>query len=383
MAWGSVDVEEQRMRFVIAASRREKPLQQLCKEFEISRPTGYQWWKRYQADGYQGVVEKSRRPKHSPGRTSQSLEERVIEMRQQRPDWGARKLQVLLEQEGIELPVITVHRILLRHGLVRAQDRHRPAVKRFERGSANELWQMDFKGPVGWEAPVGPLSVLDDHSRYAVVLKGTWCTKAEPVREQMEQAFQECGVPEAMLMDHGTPWWNMKAVTGATWLTLWLMKQGIRLYFSGYRHPQTQGKVERFHGAIAAALKRRGYPSKEERQSWLDQFRHEYNHLRPHEALGMRTPGSVWSKSERRYEPNPPAWEYETGSEVVKVAAEGHIRIAGQRWEISRALAGEWVQLIRPDDKILVYYCRSLVRELEPLSHRSTAVNRWLESNQL
>jgi len=173
-------------------------------------------------------------------------------------------------------------------------------VKRFERAVPNQLWQMDFKSPVGWEAPVGPLSVVDDHSRYAVALEGTWSTQAEPVRERLEQTFQECGVPEAMLMDHGTPWWNMKAITGSTWLTLWLMKQGIRLYFSGYRHPQTQGKVERFHGAMAAALKRRGYPRAEGRQNWLDKFRHEYNHLRPHEALGMRTPGSVWSKSDRR-----------------------------------------------------------------------------------
>jgi transposase InsO family protein len=242
-----------------------------------------------------------------------------VELRQQRPDWRARKLQVLLQQEGIALPVITVHRILLRRGLVRAQDRHQPAVKRFERGSANKLWQMDFKSPIGWEAPAGLLSVLDDHSRYAVVLQGTWSTK---VREQLEQAFRECGVPQAMLMDHGTPWWNMKE------------------YCSGYRHSQTQGKVERFHGAIAAALKKRGYPGKEERQSWLDRFRDEYNHMRPHEALGMRTPASVWSKSNRRYDPQPAPWEYEAGSEVLKVAAEGHVRIDGLRWEISRALAG-------------------------------------------
>lgn len=377
MAWGSVDVEEQRLRFVVAVSRREKPLQQLCQEFGISRPTGYQWWRRYQAGGYRAVVEKSRRPHSSPGRTSHAVEQRVVELRQQRPDWGARKLQVLLQQEGIALPVITVHRILLRQGLVQGQDRHQPAVKRFERGAANELWQMDFKSPIGWEAPTGPLSVLDDHSRYAVVLQGTWSTKAEPVREQLEQAFLECGVPQAMLMDHGTPWWNMKAFTGSTWLTLWLMKQGIRLYFSGYRHPQTQGKVERFHGAMAAALKKRGYPGKEERQNWLDRFRDEYNHTRPHEALGMRTPASVWSKSNRRYDPQPAPWEYEAGSEVLKVAAEGHIRIDGLRWEISRALAGEWVQLIRVEQRILVYYCKSLVRELDPLNHRSTAADRW------
>jgi transposase InsO family protein len=109
---------------------------------------------------------------------------------------------------------------------------------------------MDLKGPLGWQAPVGPLSVLDDHSRYAIALVGTWSTRAEPVRERLEEAFQHCGVPEEMLMDHGTPWWNMKATAGWTWLTVWLMRQGIRLHFSGYRHPQTQGKVERFHGSM-------------------------------------------------------------------------------------------------------------------------------------
>ncbi len=378
MAWGGVDVEEQRMRFVIAASRKEKPFRHLCQEFEISRPTGYEWLRRYQAGGYEAVKEKSRRPHHSPERTRLDIEQRVIELRKQRPDWGARKIQDLLSKQGTRIPIITVHRILLRYDLVRPQDRHRPAVKRFERGQPNELWQMDFKGPVGWEAPVGPLSVLDDCSRYVVALHGTWSTRAEPVREQLEKAFQECGVPEAMLMDHGTPWWNMKAFTGATWLTLWLMKQGIRLYFSGYQHPQTQGKVERFHGAIAAALKRRGYPTREQRQDWLDGFRHEYNHVRPHEALGMQTPASVWYKSQRRYDPNPRPWEYEEGSEVVKVATEGQIWIDRRRWEISRALAGEWVQLIRMENKILVYYCRSLVRELDQLSHRSYAVDRWL-----
>lgn len=381
MAWGSVDVEEQRMRFVIAASRREKPFGKLCQEFEISRPTGYQWWQRYEAGGYQAVVEKSRRPHSSPERTRPEVEQRVVELRQERPDWGARKLQQLLKKERIELPVITIHRILLRHDLVRAQDRHRKAVKRFERGEPNQLWQMDFKSPVGWEAAVGPLSVLDDCSRYAVLLQGTWSTRAEAVRERLEEAFWECGVPEAMLMDHGTPWWNMKAFSGATWLTLWLMKQGIRLYFSGYQHPQTQGKVERFHGAMAAALKRRGYPKHEERQPWLDEFRYEYNHVRPHEALAMQTPATVWHKSKRRFQPNPPSWEYEPGSEVVKVAEEGHIRVNGQRWEISRALAGEWVQLIHLENKVLIYYGKSLVRELDPLSHRSYAGDRWLSGS--
>jgi len=371
MAWGEVDIEEQRMRFVIAANRKEKPFLRLCQEFAISRPTGYRWWQRYRAGGYRAVEEKSRRPHGSPDRTATKIEQRVVLLRQQRPDWGARKLQVLLRQQEVNLPVITIHRILLRHQLVRPQDRHRTAVQRFERSASNQLWQMDFKSPIGWEAPVGPLSLLDDHSRYVLALEGTWSTRAEPVRERLTQTFQDCGVPEEMLMDHGTPWWNMKAATGWTWLTVWLMQQGIRLHFSGYRHPQTQGKVERFHGAMAAALKRRGYPAGEQRQPWLDQFRYEYNHTRPHEALQMKTPGSVWRKSERVYQPQPPGWEYETGAELCRVADHGAVRIQGRRWEISRALAGQWVQLIRIESRILVYYCRTLVRELDLLEHPS------------
>ncbi|HJX85509.1 MAG TPA: IS481 family transposase [Candidatus Angelobacter sp.] len=372
MAWGNVDVEEQRMRFVIAVSRKEKPFNQLCAEFDISRPTGYEWWKRYQAGGHKAVVEKSRRPHHSPEHTAAKVEARIVELRRQFPDWGARKLQVVLQRQNLELPVITIHRILLRHGLVRVQDRHRQAVQRFERAAPNQLWQMDFKSPIGWGAPVGPLSLLDDHSRYVLALTGTWSTRAEPVRERLEQAFQDCGVPESMLMDHGTPWWNMKAERGWTWLTVWLMKQGIDLHFSGYRHPQTQGKVERFHGAMADALQHRGYPSFQQRQQWLDQFRQEYNHLRPHEALQMKTPGSVWRKSEQPYQAHPPAWEYGGGAELVRVASNGELRIQGRGWGISRALVGEWVQLIRIDQRILVYYCRTLVRELD-FSERSPA----------
>ena len=381
MAWGMVDVDEQRMRFVLQASQREKSLRELCEEFKISRPTGYTWLRRFEAGGIAGVEEKSRRPHHSPTRTAADIEQRVLELRQQRPDWGARKLHTLLEREGMVLPAITIHRILLRHDLVRPQDRHRAAVQRFSRGAPNQLWQMDFKGPVGWQAPVGPLSIVDDHSRYAITLHGTWSSKAEPVKERLEEAFERCGVPEAMLMDHGTPWWNMKAATGWTWLTVWIVKQGIQVHFSGYRHPQTQGKVERFHGSLEAATQRRGWPWGEDRQRWLDEFRLEYNHVRPHEALGMKTPATVWNKSERKYEPRTPAWEYERGAEVRKLAEQGQLQLAGRRWEISRALAGERVKLVRVEGRILVYYCRSLVRELDLSHQRSTSVDRWWDTN--
>jgi transposase InsO family protein len=378
MAWGTVNVDEQRMKFVVSADRREKTMRELCAEFEISRPTGYEWLRRFKAGGIKGVAEKSRRPLNSPEKTSAEIEERVVELRTQRPDWGARKLQYLLTQEKIYLPVITVHRILLRHGLVRPQDRFRTATQRFERRAPNQLWQMDFKSPVGWGASAGPLSLLDDHSRYVIDLYGTWSTKATPVKQRLIEAFESCGVPDEMLMDHGTPWWNMKSPAGWTWLSVWIMRQGIQLHFSGYRHPQTQGKVERFHGSLAAAMNRRGIPVGSERQLWLDEFRHEYNFVRPHEALGMKTPAAVWSKSSRRYVANPPVWEYETGAEVRKLSTQGQLQVAKRRWDISRALAGEWVKVVRVDGRALVYYCRSLVRELDLVTQRSTAVDRWL-----
>jgi len=372
-----MDVQEQRVRFVVAAARREKAFSALCQEFEISRPTGYLWVRRYQKAGVGGIAEMSRRPHQSPRRTLAELEQQVVRLRQRYPDWGARKLQTMLAREKVELTHSTIHRILLRRDLVREADRHPPAVQRFERGAPNQLWQMDFKSPIGWNAAVGPLTVLDDHSRYVPVLQALKGARSEWVREQLETAFASCGVPEAMLMDHGVPWWSAGAPTGATGLTIWLMKQGIRLHWSGYRHPQTQGKVERFHGSLERAWQKRGGAG-EDPQAWLDAYRWEHNHVRPHEALGMRTPASVWRRSERRYDPQPPPWDYPAGAKVLKLDGRGKMDAYGIRWAISRALRGERVQLERIGDRVLVYYCRTLIRELDLQNRHSLAVERYL-----
>ena len=296
MTWRTMEIGEQRVRFVVAASRGELSLTALCRELDISRPTGYQWLGRYRAEGLAGIGERSRRPQSSPTRIAAQIEQRVVELRRERPDWGARKLAVLLGREGLAVPPATVHRVLLRQGLVRVDDRRSPATGRFQREHPNQLWQMDFKSPKGWDQPVGPLSVLDDASRYAIALDHTGTTRGEAVRERLESAFSRCGLPDAMLMDHGCPWWNQQAARGWTQLSVWLSRQGIRLYFSGVRHPQTQGKVERFHGALEMARRRRGLPEAALHQRWLDDFRHEYNHLRPHEALACRPPPACGSR---------------------------------------------------------------------------------------
>lgn len=365
MSWRTEKVEDQRVRFVVAVSRAEKDFKSLCAEFDISRPTGYRWWKRYQVAGIGGMEDRSRRPLRSPGRTAGGVEQQVVTMRKHRPDWGARKMQVLLHGQGVELPMGTIHRILVREDLVREQDGKRPAVKRFERADPNTLWQMDFKGPKGWHQPLGPLSVLDDCSRYVLALRATGSTSEAAVREVLQQVFQECGVPQQMLMDHGCPWWNDQGIRGWTRLAVWLMKQDIRLYFSGYNHPQTQGKVEHFHRSLTAALLRRGTPAEERRQSWLDEFRYEHNHLRPHQALGMRTPDQVWQKSTRPFQENPAPWSYPQGYETVQIESSGQVKIEGRRHWISGPLAGEQVGLLQVSGRVLVYYRKTLIRELD------------------
>jgi len=381
MAWKMMDVKDQRVRFVVLASRAERPFSALCAEFGISRPTGYLWLGRYRQRGVAGLCELSRRPQLSPQQTEPQREAAVVAARMSFPDWGARKLAVLLARRGIHLPVTTIHRILLRRGLVGEADRQRPAAERFERAAPNQLWQMDFKGPLCKGEALGPLSVLDDHSRYLVALEQLDSIRGELVRERLQQAFIGCGVPEAMLMDHGTPWWGRQAPQGLTRLALWLIRQGVELHFSRVRHPQTQGKVERFHGELQRAAERRGLPVEPvARQSWLNEYRWEHNHFRPHQALGMATPASRWQPSTRRYDPRPAEWQYPEGAHVLKVDAEGKIKLGGHHWTISLALAGERVQLEQIHERVLVFYCRTLIRELDLSRQRSTIVDRCLDA---
>lgn len=382
MPWGAMEVREQRVKFVVLALAAERSLSSLCREFGISRPTGRKWLRRYQAGGVEAIAERSRRPFHNRRQTEPELEQRVIRVRGRYPDWGARKLQTLLSREGIEIPASTIHRILLRHGLVRDEDRHCPAPQRFERARANELWQMDFKGPKAWPQSKGPLSILDDHSRYLIALEMLSSMRAGPVRDRLVEAFQECGLPEEMLMDHGTPWWSWAGPQAATTsLALWLMKQGIGLKWSRVRHPQTQGKVERFHGSLQRAYQLRG-PGAEPPQPWLDSYRMEHNHLRPHEALGMQTPASCWHPSPRRYDPNQPTWEYPEGAWILKVDCQGKVEIAGTKWRIGRAFAAEHVRILEVGSRLQVYYCNTLVRELSRSRGSSTLIGRWIPAAQ-
>ena len=369
-------MSEQRLKFAIRADSGAEKMKALCEEFGISRPTGYQWLKRFrECDRLQDLEEISRRPHFSPRQTARAVEDKVVFYRKMYPDWGAAKLVTLLQREQIEVTRITVHRILLRNGLVREQDRHRPAIRRFERAAPNELWQMDFKGMPEAHKGCLPLVILDDHSRYLVGLFATGGTKGEPVQGCLSTVFQRDGLPEAMLMDHGTPWWNMQSQSGWTWLTVWLMKQGIRLYLSGYRHPQTQGKIERCNGSLESAMRKRPKPAAQPWQVWLDAYREEHNHVRPHEALQMDVPARHWAPSTRCFQQTPKNWDYAEPALVRKVRENGGVSLRGQTYFVSRAFIGENVQLQFLENSVLVWFCRTLVREFDLQTRTSQPID--------
>jgi transposase InsO family protein len=272
--------------------------------------------------------------------------------------------------------VVTVNRILKRRGLLVPQECHRAATQRFEREAPNQLWQMDFKGP--WEVAEGhcyPLSILDDYSRYLVDLGALTGTGAEGVAGQLVRTFERHGVPEAMLMDHGTPWWSTTNGHGLTWLSVRLIQQGIRLHFSGIRHPQTQGKVERFHRSLKHQINRWGKPSTLAASAQaLEAFREEYNQVRPHEALGMEVPAQRYHDSPRAYQAHPPEWVYEEGKMVKQLNTQGCLDYEQRRYFVCEALAQERVCVDRIEGKLLVRYRRTYIREIDILSGRTTAV---------
>jgi transposase InsO family protein len=367
MPWKAMKVEEQRLQFVVRAAARKESMVALCRDFGISRPTGYLWRRRYrEAGSVTAVQELSRRPHHSPTRTEPWKEQRVIALREE-TGWGAKKLHVVLrDEQRVVIPVRTIHRILERRGRVE-EDVHAPAPGRFERSAPNELWQMDSKGKYPLpHAECHPLSMVDDHSRYAVGLYALPELTTERAWPCLVETFRRYGVPQAMLMDRGTLWWTEHNGWGLTRLSVRLIEQGIRLAYGRICHPQTQGKVERFHRTLGGELRHRGLPARwAEWAPLLAAVRREYNERRPHEALGMRRPAEVYQPSPRPYQEQPPQWEYPTGSEVKRLNGQGLLEDGGRRWFVCEALASQRVRIERLGAKVLVSYRHMYIREID------------------
>ena len=375
MAWKTESVMDQRVELVVRAKGGEERMAELCREYGISRPTGYLWLNRYQEVGsVSGLRERSRRPEHSPQRTSREIESAVLAVRD-RTGWGGPKIAKVLARQGIAVAPATAQRIVKRSGRVEPPKTEKTTI-RFEKAECNELAQMDFKGE--YTLPLGkcyPLSFIDDCSRYCHGLWPLPGTGADGVKQTLEGYFREHGVPLSILMDHGTPWYSSMNQHGLTWLAVWLLKQGVVLRYSGVGHPQTQGKVEWFHRTLKARTRHRGAPvTMGEWIRWAEEFLQEYNHERPHESLGMKTPGEVYQAVNLRpYQEQPREWEY-TGGTLKRLNSQGMLYYQQQTYFVSEALAAERIRIDELEGKLLVTFRHMTVREIELSTGQSTAV---------
>jgi len=367
MPWRETDVLSERVEFVTLARESEESFSALCRSFGVSRTTGYRWLGRYvQQDTFTALVDRSRAPKHNPGKTEAAVEARVVALRQEY-GWGAKKLQVLLEREEVRMGLTTLNRILKRNGLLRREDAHRPAPHRFERAAPNELWQMDFKGRFHvQEGPCYPLSVLDDHSRFLLGLHPLQSIEDHATYEALVSTFREYGVPQAMLMDHGIPWWNTNSPDGLSWFAVQLMNQGITLYFSGFRHPQTQGKVEAFHRTLGRAHDHFGFPlTLAQAGEFYATLRFTYKQVRPHEGIGMQVPAERYRSSPSPYNPTPPPYHYPQELQIGRLNSQGSLTYCGRRYFVAKSLADQRVGFREIDSKLLVCYRHMYVREID------------------
>jgi len=381
MPWLETDVRDQRIQFVLTV-RRGTGISEACRAFGISRPTGYKWLRREAtARSVAVLVDQSRRPHHSPRETPAAVVRRLGELRAHF-GWGGAKLAPLLAAEGHVLTPRTIDRWIQREGWTRPDSAPAPALHRFTHAAPNDLWQMDAKGayPLADQQRCHTLSVLDDHSRFVVGLTPLLRLQTGAVRAALIRSFERYGVPTAMLMDHGAPWWSTQGPAGLTRLVVFLLKQGVRVVFSAVRHPQTQGKVERFHRTLAERLRWVGVPTTlagfTRTLAW---FREEYNELRPHAALGLTPPATHFTPSPRPYRRTPPAWSYPEGLDIRRVQRTGAIRIGGEAYFISEALAGEDVACVPLASRILVIYRHMYVRELHPRQRQSVPLMQPVE----
>ncbi|WP_176456828.1 IS481 family transposase, partial [Bordetella genomosp. 5] len=294
-------MSDQKTEFVALATQLGANVSELCRRFGISLKTGYKWLGRYEERGSAGLEPLSRRPRRTPGRTSEALEALVLEVRQRHPAWGGRKIaHVLLRDQGVMLAPSTVTEVLRRHG--RLADTSSGAGRpwqRFEHEAPNDLWQMDFKGHFATDRQrCHPLTVIDDHSRYNIVLQAMAAERFEPVQAALVQAFSRYGLPRRINTDNGTPW-AASGMDTLTRLAVWFIRLGIDLSHNRPAHPQSNGKDERFHRTFKAeVLGTRRFRDLDDAQRQFDPWRWIYNHERPHQALDMQTPA-------QRYRPSP------------------------------------------------------------------------------
>jgi transposase InsO family protein len=360
MPWKVGDLVETRFDFVRRRRAGER-MTDLCREFSISRKTGYKLWARYEALGVRGLADASRRPLRLARQTSEEVCELILKLKKKHPSWGAKKLKTVLERDkaGVRMPAqSTIGELLRRHGLVKPRRPHRgctPTVGPLTPArSPNDVWGVDFKGQfrLGNQRYCYPLTLSDLCSRFILGCEALEQTKGHGAREACEVVFREYGLPAVMRSDNGTPF-AAAGLAGLTKLSVWWMRLGIQLERIEPGHPEQNGRHERMHLTLKQETTRPPSENILAQQERFDYFRDEFNQQRPHEALGMRCPADIYTTSLRRFPDELPALHYPLHDDRRRVRPCGHLHLFKRNRQVylSSALAGEFVGLRELDDR--------------------------------
>lgn len=370
MPWEDKTVEDLRKEFVLS-SERTNNFSSLCREFGITRKTGYKWIERYQK-GYP-LTDESRRPNTVANKTPYEIEKLITDLRDDNPGWGAKTIKRVLENQGNEnTPCVkTVNNILNRYGCISKEEslKHQP-YQRFERDKCNELWQTDFKGEflTSDGKYCYPLDILDDHSRFLIKIK-PYLNTENVVKSTFEAAFKEYGMPKSILSDNGAQFAGFRH--GFTQFEKWLMNLDILPIHGRIKHPQTQGKIERFHRTLNnELLKHTKFNDINDADEKLQCWRDKYNNIRPHEALNMKCPSEVYVPSDRIYRDEISKYEYSGQYHVIKVNSWGYVRF--DRWQVylSETMIDEYMEF-RPNplgDSFVACYRNFKIAEFDTVT---------------
>ena len=387
-----------RKEFIVRALAQDVPFRELCREFGISRKTGYKWLERFHERGYEGLVDQSTRPETSPGRTTGEIAVEIIRLRQAHPTWGPKKIRKLLSKRlplESQLPSLrTISRVLSRVHMLRRKKRRRPADQGWMLQAArkhvvvaapNDVWTVDFKG--WWTTRDGrrcePLTVRDAFSRYILALRILPRSDTEGVRAVFEELFERHGLPAVIQSDNGAPFAAGRSLAGLTKLSAWWVSLGIDLVRSRPGCPQDNGAHERMHADISIEIQTQAAQSIRAQQKACDEWRVEFNHVRPHEALALQTPADVYRPSQRRLMRGR-VGGFPDDAEIVRLHANGKVWLDG-RYHIfvSTALGGGQIGLERMADGLIrVWFYHLLIGQLrvEPTMGRNLTVQPLLPS---
>jgi transposase InsO family protein len=384
MPWKVIDPMDAKTEFVLRAMRENSDFGQLCREFGISRKTGYKWKERFLRYGLSGLVERSRRPERSPNQLDEDHVCRIVRLKQAHPHWGPRKLRELFARQSSGEPVpseSTFKRVLDKAGLVehRCERRSQDAGTRLTRPVVaerpNHVWTVDFKG---WWYTLDrhrfePLTIRDDYSRYLLCARALASARSEVVRQEFHRVFAQRGVPEIIRSDNGVPFAAVTSPLGLTQLSAWWLTLGIDLDRIRPGKPQENGGHERMHRDIAYELESAAEVDLVKQQASLDVWVNTFNNERPHESLGMRMPREVYMASSRSYDPNAVRLVYPSHYQVRKVKANGCLKMNNVLISVSQAIAGlevglEWIA----SDRYAIWFCRLLLGEIDLTTARFT-----------